>query len=133
MFRAFHHRPADHCGATLKGGDMTHLIFGFSFAFITAIVVIAGDILLKTAADGGKPVWSGLVMAGCVIYAISAFFWLFAMRHVSLAQAGVAYSMLTLLALCAIGVLWFDEELYAREFAGIFCALAAMVLMVRVT
>ena len=112
---------------------MTHLIFGFFFAFVTAIVVIAGDTILKIAADTNKPVLSGLVIAGSLIYAISAFFWLYAMRHVTLAQAGVAYSMLTLLALCAIGVLWFDERLYTREFLGIGCALAAMVLMVRVT
>ena len=112
---------------------MTHLVFGFFFAFITAIVVIAGDTVLKIAADANKPLLSGLVLSGCAIYAVSAIFWLYAMRHVTLAQAGVAYSMLTLLALCAIGVLWFDERLYAREIAGIGCALAAMILMVRVT
>lgn len=112
---------------------MTHLLFGFFFAFVTALVVIAGDTVLKIAADSGRPIWSGLVLAGCGIYAFSAIFWLYAMRHVTLAQAGVAYSMLTLLALCAIGVLWFDERLYMREFLGIGCALAAMVLMVRVT
>ena len=54
------------------------------------------------------------------------------MRHVTLAQAGVAYSMLTLLALCAIGAIWFGEQLYAREYLGILCALAAMVLLARV-
>lgn len=112
---------------------MTQVIFGFSFAFVTALVVIAGDMVIKVAADGGKPVWSNLVLTGCAIYALSAIFWFYAMRHVTLAQAGVAYSMLTLLALCAIGVIWFGEQLYAREFIGIGFALAAMVLMVRVT
>lgn len=111
---------------------MTQIIIGFTFAFVTALVVIAGDIVLKFAADAGKPVLSGLVLAGCAVYALSAVFWLFAMRHVTLAQAGVAYSMLTLLALCVIGVVWFDERLAARELAGIGCALAAMILMVRV-
>lgn len=112
---------------------MTQIVFGFSFAFVTAIVVIAGDMVIKIAADKAMPVWSHLVIAGCGIYAISAIFWFYAMRHVTLAQAGVAYSMLTLLALCAIGVIWFNEELFLREWLGICCALAAMVLMVRVT
>ncbi len=112
---------------------MTQIFLGFSFAFITALVVIAGDMVLKIAADNGKPVLSSAVMLGCGIYAASAIFWLYAMRHMTLGQAGVAYSMLTLLALCAIGVLWFDEQLHMREFLGILCALAAMVLMVRVT
>ena len=112
---------------------MTQLFFGFSFAFVTAMVVIAGDYVIKVAADEGRPVWSGFVIAGCLIYGASAIFWFYAMRHVTLAQAGVAYSMLTLLALCAMGVMWFNEELAIREYAGIACALAAMVLMVRVT
>lgn len=112
---------------------MSHILVGFAFTLITALVVIVGDTLLKHAADSGKPLMSGLVVVGCVIYAFSAIFWFWAMRHMTLAQAGVAYSILTLLALCAIGVIWFGERLYAREYAGIACAVAAMVLMVRVT
>ncbi len=111
---------------------MLHIAYGFGFTFITALVVIVGDVVLKIAADGNKAVWSALVLTGCAIYAASAIFWLYAMRHVTLAQAGVAYSMLTLLALCAIGAIWFDEQLYAREYLGILCALAAMVLLARV-
>jgi undecaprenyl phosphate-alpha-L-ara4N flippase subunit ArnF len=111
---------------------MTQVLFGFLFALITALVVIAGDIILKIAADGARPMLSWLVAGGAAIYALSALFWFLAMRQVTLAQAGVAYSMLTLLALCAIGVLWFGERLYLREYIGIACALAAMVLLVRV-
>ena len=111
---------------------MSNMVWGMSFSLFTALVVIAGDTVLKIAADTNKPILSGLVFLGCAIYAVSALFWLFAMRHISLAQAGVAYSMLTLLALCVIGVVWFDEKLYVREFLGIGCALAAMILMVRI-
>ncbi len=112
---------------------MMHYLFGFGFAFVTALVVIVGDFAIKMAADGNHPPWSGLVAMGCLLYGVSALFWFYAMKHVTLAQAGVAYSMLTLLALCLIGSIWFDERLYAREVAGIACALAAMLLMVRVT
>lgn len=55
------------------------------------------------------------------------------MRHITLAQAGVAYSMLTLLALYAIGALVFGEELRMREYTGIGCALVSMILLSRVT
>jgi undecaprenyl phosphate-alpha-L-ara4N flippase subunit ArnF len=58
--------------------------------------------------------------------------WFFAMQHVTLVQAGVAYSMLTLIALAVIGAAWFDEPLKAREYAGLACALLAMVLMSRI-
>ncbi len=114
------------------GGYMVHILFGFSFAFLTATIVIVGDYLIKLAADNGDSFWSGYVLAGCLIYGISAIFWFYAMRHVTLAQAGVAYSMLTLLALCGMGVAWFDEQMAAREYLGVACALAAMALMVRI-
>lgn len=111
---------------------MTHILFGFGFAFVTAMIVIIGDTAIKMAADGNQPMWSGLVLSGCLLYGISALFWFFAMQHVSLVQAGVAYSMLTLLALAFIGAVWFGETLYAREYAGLACALLAMILLARV-
>ena len=51
------------------------------------------------------------------------------MRHVTLAQAGVAYSMLTLVALAIIGAVSFDEPIGQREFVGLGLALAAMMVM----
>lgn len=111
---------------------MTQVLFGFAFSFLTALVVIAGDVVLKLAADGQKPLLSVLVLAGCAAYAGSAVFWFFAMRQVTLAQAGVMYSMLTLVALCAIGALWFGEKLFLREYLGLGCALLAMGLLSRV-
>ncbi len=111
---------------------MTHLLFGFGFTFITALVVIVGDTALKYAADGDQPMWSGFVALGCILYAVSALFWFFAMQHMTLVQAGVAYSMITLLALALIGAVWFGGALHAREYAGLACALTAMVLLSRV-
>ena len=110
---------------------MLPLVFGFGLTFATAMIVILGDTVLKVAADSGRTVSHPYVIIGCLLYAGSALFWFAALRHVTLAQAGVGYSMLTLLALCAIGAIWFDEPIGLRESAGILCALAAMVLMIR--
>ena len=111
---------------------MSHILFGFGFAVVTAMIVIIGDYAIKVAADGNQSMWSGLVMLGCALYGVSAIFWFFAMQHVSLAQAGVAYSMLTLIALAVLGAVYFNETLHAREYAGLACAMLAMVLMSRV-
>ena len=110
---------------------MGSVFFGYGFALITAIVIIAADMLLKIAADKGLPVYHHMVVAGCFLYVVSALMWFGAMQHVGLAQAGTAYAMLTLLALAAIGAVWLDEPLGLREAGGICCALLAMVLMVR--
>ncbi len=111
---------------------MTHLAFGYAFAFFTAFIVIIGDFAIKVAADAGHTISSTYVILGVLLYGASALFWFYAMQHVTLAQAGVAYSMLTLVALAIIGALWFNEPLYLREYAGLACALLAMVLMSRV-
>lgn len=130
----------DHCicrtqfsrGPFKKGFQMTQIMLGFLLTFATAVIVIVADVALKIAADGDKPMLSVLVIAGCVLYAVSALFWFVAVQHLTLAQAGVAYSMLTLVALAVLGAAYFGETLQAREYAGLVCALVSMVLMARV-
>lgn len=111
---------------------MSSIMLGFFFSLLTALVVIAADTIIKLAADGGKSLTSGLMLASYVIYAGSAVAWYGAMRNVSLGQGGVAYSMFSLVALCLIGAVAFDEPIRTREIAGIGCALLSIVLMARV-
>ena len=104
------------------------LFYGILFSLFTALVVILGDIAIKIAAD--RAALTSLYMGvGVVLYAASAVLWFFAMRYVTLGQAAVAYSMLTLIALFVIGAFMFNEPVGLREVAGIVCALAAMALM----
>lgn len=102
---------------------------GLVFTFCTAALVIFGDYLIKIAADRGHGVMSGLVLSGCVLYAVSALMWFYALHHVTLSQAGVTYAMFTLFALCALGVVYFTEMLYFREFVGIASVLLALGLI----
>lgn len=104
------------------------MFYGLLFSLFTALVVILGDLSIKIAAD--KAALKSLHMTlGVTLYAASAVLWFFAMRHVSLGQAAVAYSMLTLIALFIIGTIFFGEPMGLRDIAGIGCALAAMILM----
>ena len=101
---------------------------GFFFSLLTALLVIFGDTLIKLAAD--KAIFSSKPIAGGILlYAASAVCWYFAMRHMTLAQAAVAYSMLTLVALCAIGAVVFADPIRLRDGIGLAVALAAMWLM----
>lgn len=110
---------------------MTQFSFGYIFTFFTAIAVIIGDFAIKSAVDSGFAITSKLVLVGVLLYGFSAILWFYAMHHVTLAQAGVAYSMLTLIALAILGAVYFDEPLYFREYLGLGCALLSMVLMSR--
>ncbi|QQA42212.1 hypothetical protein [Pelagovum pacificum] len=110
---------------------MFNLAAGLILALLTSAIVIVGDYVIKVAADGGHPVSSRHVVFGAALYAVSAIVWFLAMRHVSLGQAAVAYSMFTLIGLCVIGAVAFDEPLSFREIGAIGLAVAAMVLMSR--
>ena len=114
-----------------QGVSMTSLSLGFLFSLLTAAVVIAGDLLIKHAADDGRPLLSWPVLLGCLLYAGSGLAWYGAMRHLDLGQGGVVFSMFSLLALCALGGALFEEEIGLRESLGIGCALASLVLMAR--
>ena len=111
---------------------MINIVFGYAVCLSCAVVVILGDYYIKRAADDALTLGSTLFLVGAGAYLLSAALWYFAMRHIGLAQAGVAYSMLTLIALCVIGAVVFDEQIGPREVLGIGFALLSMGLMTRV-
>ncbi len=110
---------------------MTTLI-GYGLCFLATLVVIAGDYYIKLAVDRGHGLQSPIFLLGCGLYALSAVGWFLAPRHISLAQTGIAFSIFSLLALCAMGVFLFEERLQARERLGVLLAVCAMLLMARV-
>lgn len=111
---------------------MVSVVLGYGFCLFCALVVILGDTLIKHAADGDHPLSSSTFLAGAGLYLLSALLWYFAMRHITLAQAGVAFSMFTLLALCLIGATVFGEQILPREALGIALAVVSMMLMTRI-
>lgn len=111
---------------------MLNIALGYTFALMTAIAVIAGDYFIKVAADDALSIFSRPFLVGSSLYVVSAIMWYGSMRHVSLAQAGVAYSMLTLLAVCILAAVVFGETIGGREVLGIGLALFSMFLMVRI-
>ncbi len=110
---------------------MHNIAAGYGFALLTAIAVIMGNYVIKIAADDALPFSSRQFLIGSALYLVSAVMWYGSMRYVSVVQAGVAYSMLTLLAVCAMGVVVFDDAIHGREILGIGLALLSMVLMAR--
>ncbi|MGI9388480.1 MAG: hypothetical protein ACR2O1_00350 [Boseongicola sp.] len=104
------------------------LFYGLVFSFFTSLIVIIGDVAVKTAADSTRLI-SPLMALGIVLYGGSAICWYFTMRHISLGQGAVAFSMLTLIALCLIGAFGFGERLGIREVLAMGCAISAIALM----
>jgi drug/metabolite transporter (DMT)-like permease len=104
-------------------------------AVVVAVVMsgvgIAGDYCLKRASGRESPLSTWWFLAGLVLYASTAFAWVFVMRHLKLATIGVIYSISMVLLLAGMGVLFFGESLSRTEVAGIALAVAALFLLGR--
>src|SRR5437899_11714401 len=99
--------------------------FGFS------IIGVVGDYFLKLASAREQPLRTSWFYLGFVLYASTAFGWVFVMRHLKLATIGVLYSVSMILLLTTIGVVVFRESLNRFEIFGIVLAVASLVLLIR--
>ncbi len=101
--------------------------------FVLSIVVLTliGDYLLKLASARPAPLATWQFAAGAIVYGSSAVGWVYAMKYMSLAGIGVAYSMLVIIFLAIMGMTLFDEKLAPREILGLTLACVSLGLMSR--
>jgi drug/metabolite transporter (DMT)-like permease len=100
-----------------------------TFAF--SVVGVLGDYFLKLASAREQPLRTSWFYVGFVLYASTAFGWVFVMRHLKLATISVLYSVSLVLLLTAVGVVLFRESLSYFEVIGIVLAVASLVLLMR--
>lgn len=96
-----------------------------------SVIGVLGDYFLKLASGREQPLRTGWFYLGFVLYASTAFGWVFVMRHLKLATISVLYSVSMVLLLTAVGVGLFGESLNSYELVGIVLAIAALVLLIR--
>ena len=106
-----------------------------TLAYLVAAVMsgvgIIGDYFLKRASAEDNPLATRTFLLGLVLYASTAFAWVFVMRHLKLATIGVIYSVCMILLLTGMGALFFDESLSRTEVVGICLAIASILLLTR--
>jgi small multidrug resistance pump len=96
-----------------------------------SVVGVLGDYFLKLASEHEhslRTIWFSL---GFVVYASTAFGWVFVMKYLKLATVGVVYSVSMVLLLTAIGIVFFRESLNGYEIAGLVMAIASLMLLIR--
>jgi small multidrug resistance pump len=96
-----------------------------------SLLGVLGDYFLKVASADEDWRRSPAFYVGFVVYASTAFGWLFVMKHLKLGTIGVLYSMTMIVLLTTVGVLVFGERLSYPEVVGLLLALASLVLLVR--
>jgi drug/metabolite transporter (DMT)-like permease len=92
---------------------------------------VLGDYFLKLASAEATPLRTRWFYVGFVVYASTAFGWVFVMRYLKLATIGVVYSVSMILLLTGIGALFFREALNYYEIAGLVLAIASLTLLAR--
>jgi drug/metabolite transporter (DMT)-like permease len=96
-----------------------------------SLVGVLGDYFLKLASEREYSLKSIWFYVGFVIYASTAFGWVFVMKHLKLATIGVVYSVSMIVLLTTIGVVFFRESLNGYEIAGLVMAIGALILLSR--
>lgn len=110
---------------------MDKVTLAYVVAAVMSGVGIIGDYFLKQASAEERPLATRTFLVGLVLYASTAFAWVFVMRHLKLATIGVIYSVCMILLLTAMGLIFFEESLNRMEVAGIALAIAALFLLAR--
>lgn len=96
-----------------------------------SLLGVAGDYFLKLASAQEHSLKTRWFYIGFVVYASTAFGWVFVMKHLKLATIGVVYSVSMVLLLTGIGVVFFQESLNYYEVTGLLLAVAALILLIR--
>jgi small multidrug resistance pump len=96
-----------------------------------SLLGVAGDYFLKLASANENSLKTTSFYLGFVLYASTAFGWVFVMKHLKLATIAVVYSVSMVLLLTAIGLVFFRESLSHYEIAGMVMAVASLILLVR--
>jgi len=103
----------------------------YLIVIVLSVVGVGADMLLKKASSLPNPVANWWFAAGALIFATTAFGWVYAMKYLDLGRLGAIYGSATILMLVLVGATLFNERLGLRELAGIACALASILLLSR--
>src|SRR5689334_21602963 len=109
--------------------DKTALAIIVTIGF--SVVGVIGDYFLKLASANESSLKSREFYIGFLIYASTAFGWVFVMKHLKLATVGVVYSVSMVLLLTAVGVFRFKESLNLLEIVGLMMDVGSLLLLTR--
>jgi len=96
-----------------------------------SLLGVVGDYFLKLASAQERSLSTPSFYVGFVVYASTAFGWVFVMKHLKLATISVVYSVSMVVLLTTVGVVAFRESLSVYEIVGLLMAIGSLVLLMR--
>lgn len=98
---------------------------------LLASIGVLGDYFIKLSGSTPKHINYPHFLIGMFIYALTAFGWFYAMRHMKLSALGVFYSLTTVILLTFVGVIFFKENLNIYEIIGIIFGIVSIIILVK--
>jgi drug/metabolite transporter (DMT)-like permease len=105
--------------------------YPFVVTFFLSFICVVADYLLKRASETDTPYYTFWFYTALTLEALTAFGWVYVMRHVKLATLGAIYSVSIALLLALLGVFVFNESLSFQEIIGIFLAIGSLAMLSR--
>src|SRR5262245_41174519 len=96
-----------------------------------SMIGVLGDYFLKLASAQPQPMRTLSFYLGFLVYASTAFGWVFVMQHLKLATISIVYSVSMVVLLTAIGLVVFRETLTMPEVIGLAMAIGSLILLAR--
>lgn len=103
----------------------------FIIAIMLALITAGGDFLVKKGALHGGLSGNWWLIAGALVYALTAFGWYYILKHIKLSSSVVIYSLSLLIIVVLISVFYFKERISPAEYLGIALAMASIVILYR--
>jgi multidrug transporter EmrE-like cation transporter len=103
----------------------------FWVVVLLSVICAVADYWLKRASILANPLRSFAFVYGGSLYAITAFGWVYVFRYFKLATISAFFSLFVVVLLAITGTVAFRETLSTSEIVGLFCAVAALVLLGR--
>jgi undecaprenyl phosphate-alpha-L-ara4N flippase subunit ArnF len=110
---------------------MTYPGAAILLTILLSTIGVAGEYFIKLASQTQRPFLTGTFALGLALIAATAFGGVIVMRHLKLASLASVYCAWTILLLTLIGRFSFAEKLNFSEMAGVFCAVASVLLLFR--
>ena len=110
---------------------MNVVLIAFLAGIGLSIITVLADVLIKRASlQAGFSGWH-LLLAGAVIYALTAAGWFLVMRRIKLSTLGVLYGVSCVLLLTLVSVFYFKERISPIEVVGITLAIISLIILAR--
>lgn len=100
--------------------------------FLVVIIIVllntVGDYFLKVSSERQESFLTYQAFLGALLYAISAFGWIYVMQRFNLTVVGVLYSTMTIVVLTFLSITIFKEEVTKWQLLSAVLAIIAVLI-----